>query len=307
MKKTFFTFIVLFIFASGYNGILSQQQQDRRRIILDPPFKLYTNTQMISDIVYGQGGGRDLLLDLYLPKKGFPPYPAIVFIHGGGWHGGTKNSQVDRQASYLADKGIVCVSIDYRLADEAKFPAAIEDCKAAVRWVRANAKKYNIDPDKIAAAGNSAGGHLATLLGTSGGVKELEGTGGNPEYSSRVNMVISLFGPTDFNELVKHSRNREVVPSFLGGTPEEIPEQYKLASSVTHVDGSDPPFLIFHGTDDPVVPLEQSLKLKELLEKVGVPVKMYTIEGQKHGYNDRPPYFYSNLARIEEFIKETFK
>jgi len=306
MKRATGITVVLLVLFSGMSTYVMSQQRNRPRQ-LDPPFKLYTNTELISDIVYGQGGGRNLLLDLYLPKKGFPPYPSIVWIHGGGWHNGTKNSQVDRQSSYLADKGIVCISIDYRLAGEAPFPAAIEDCKAAVRWMRANAKKYDVDSKKIATAGNSAGGHLAVLLGTSGGMKELEGKGGNPGYSSSVNLVISLFGPTDFNELVHHSRNSEVVPGFLGGTPKEHPDRYALASPVTHVDGSDPPFLIFHGTEDPVVPIEQSIKLKKLLEKAGVPVTMYTIEGEKHGYNDRPPYFYSNVARIEEFVKETFR
>ena len=307
MKRNYFSIAMVLIFLLAGSAFSQQQREERRAPVLDPPFKLYPNTEMTPDVVYGQGGEKDLLLDLYRPKKGFPPYPAIVFIHGGGWMGGTKNTQVDRQASYLADKGIVCVSIDYRLAGEAIFPAAIEDCKAAVRWVRANAKKYDIDPDKIAAAGNSAGGHLANLLGTSGGIEELEGTGGNPGYSSSVNMVISLFGPTDFIELVNHPQNSKVLPVFMGGTPEERPGLYELASPVAHVDSSDPPFVIFHGSDDPVVPIEQSIKLKESLEKAGVPVKMYVIEGQKHGYNDRPPYFYSNVVRMEEFIKETFK
>ena len=149
---------------------------------------------MESGVVYGVGGGRELRLDLYRPSGGSGPYPAVVFIHGGGWRSGQRG-QLSRQAMYLATRGYVCACIEYRLSGEASFPAAIEDCKCAVRWMRAvGTKNYRVDPERIAVSGSSAGGHLALLTGASGGVAELEGSGGWSEYSSRVQLV-AAFNP----------------------------------------------------------------------------------------------------------------
>src|SRR5262249_22409445 len=147
-----------------------------------------------------------LQLDLAMPKDGDGPFPAVVCIHGGGWRGGSRQDLTRSipplggrsLIEYLAGRGYVAATVSYRLAPKDKFPAQIEDCKAAVRWLRANAKKYKINPERFGAVGFSAGGHLVSLLGTSDKDDALEGNGGNPEQSSRVQAVVNFFGPTDF-------------------------------------------------------------------------------------------------------------
>src|SRR5262249_42015732 len=149
------------------------------------------------DLVYGNGGGIDLMLNLAMPKSGEGPFPAIVCIHGGAWKAG-KRQDLDRTVETLAGRGYVAATVSYRLTSTAPFPAQIKDCKAAVRWLPANGPKYKINRDRIAAIGFSAGAHLACLLGTTDKQDGFEGSGGNPEESSRVQAVVSFFGPTDF-------------------------------------------------------------------------------------------------------------
>ena len=177
-------------------------------------------------------------------------------------------------AQTLAARGFVTASIDYRLSGEAPFPAHIHDCKAAVRFLRANAKEYGIDPDKIGAIGHSAGGHLAALLATSAGVQELEGRGGNAEFSSAIQAVIPMGGQTDFlSERNREiSRDREIWQQFLGGSQEEKPEIYRLASPLVHVDKTDPPCWIITGEkDDPSTRADRfRQRLKELGIQIGV-------------------------------------
>ena len=169
------------------------------------------------------------------------------------------------------------------------------------------------DPDKIGAVGGSAGGQLAALLGTSGDVTELEGTGGHGGYSSRVNLVIVFNGMFDLVELHEHSILRGdlqmagIVEAYVGGTPGQSPLAYEAASAITHVDGLDPPALLLHGTSDELVPFEQSLRFKEALEDAGVPVELFVAEGATHGFFNNPPYFQETLERMEEFIAKHFK
>src|SRR5215510_9833699 len=148
------------------------------------------------DIVYGKGDQMDLQLNLAIPK-GKGPFPAVVCIHGGGWYRGQRQD-MDFMTELLARRGFVAATVSYRLVSTARFPAQIEDCKAAVRWLRANAAKYHIDPDRIGAIGPSAGGHLACLLGVTEKKDGLEGSGGNPDHSSGVQAVVSFFGRTNF-------------------------------------------------------------------------------------------------------------
>ena len=147
------------------------------------------------DLVYARAGAKDLLLDLYLPEGAPRPLPLVVWIHGGGWRNGAKEQTPARR---LVERGYAVASINYRLSGEAIFPAQIHDCKAAVRWLRANAAKYGLDAGRVAAWGSSAGGHLVALLGTSGGIMELEGGLGNADQSSRVQAVVDFFGPHGF-------------------------------------------------------------------------------------------------------------
>jgi acetyl esterase/lipase len=281
-------------------------QQKRAEV---PPFKLPAGVTIDHDLVYARYGSRELKLDLYRPESGAGPFPGIVFIHGGGWRAGTR-TQFRRQAAYLATKGFVSVSIDYRFSEEAAYPAALYDSKAAVRWIRANAARYKVNPDKIAASGGSAGGHLAALLGTTGDVRTLEGNGGNPGFSSRVQAVVAFNGVYDFvslsQEALKRQQIENVVFPFLGGSINKVPEVWVQASPVAHVSRNSPPFLILHGTGDTTVPYQQALEMQRDLRSVGVRAELYSAKGANHGFFNRPPFYEPTLQRMERFLRSVF-
>jgi pectinesterase len=205
------------------------------------------------DLVYAKYGDRELKLDLYKPKDAAAPLPAIICIHGGGWRTGTKES-FTRHAQALAKGNYVTVSINYRLSEEAPFPAHIMDCKAAVRWLRANAETYGIDPDRIGAVGHSAGGHLAALLATSGGVKELEGDGGNAEFSSTIQAAVPSGAQSDLEtdriRSMTAQSGADIWHLYLNGPLDENLELYRLASPRRHLDPSDPPMMFITGGKD---------------------------------------------------------
>ena len=247
---------------------------------LDAEIPVPDSVEMIPDVEYGRVGDRPLLLDVYLPKNLDKPVPGLMFIHGGGWKNGGKKDYKYYCVRFAA-RGYVVVSISYRLIGEAVFPACVQDAKCAVRWMRANADKYKIDPDRIAAIGGSAGGHLSMMLGYSAGVPELEGNGGHAEFSSAVNAVVDLYGPVDIT-LPEHRGNPTVLGFFGGKTYDEIPDQYKLASPWFHLDPKDPPTLILHGTIDTIVPVSQSDILNAKLKELGVPVTYDRLDGYPH-------------------------
>ncbi|WP_146394094.1 alpha/beta hydrolase fold domain-containing protein [Planctomycetes bacterium CA13] len=242
------------------------------------------------DLVFGKGGQRDLTMHLVLPKnRSDAPAPVYVWIHGGGWQGGTKDGGI-RQVTPLVKNGFVGATIEYRLTGEASFPAQIQDCKCAIRFLRAHALKYNIDPERIAVGGSSAGGHLAALVGTSGDVPELEGNGGWPDQSSRVQAVVDLYGPTDFNKFVVtngfESHNKDGSPESKllgGGRVLDKPDGIKRVNPITYVDKEDPPFLILHGKSDRTVPPNQSEAMHKALQAANVPTTLHIIEGAGHG------------------------
>ena len=231
------------------------------------------------DIEYGKVGDRSLLLDLYMPEKLDKPVPGLIFIHGGGWKSGNRTDYRYYAIRY-AKRGFVVASISYRFAKEAPFPAAVQDAKCAVRWMRANAAKYNVNPDKIAAIGGSAGGHLSMMIGFSSDAPELEGDGGNPGVSSRVQAVVDLYGPTDLD--CEEARNVDVVKDFMGKPYDQAPKLYEQASPMRYITKDDPPTLVFQGTIDDVVPQSQSDKLVAKLKEVGVPCEYVIFEGWPH-------------------------
>ena len=236
------------------------------------------------DIVYGKGGDVDLKLDLAMPKDGDGPFPAIVCIHGGGWRAGNR-SDMFKTIEVLAGRGYVAVTVSYRLVPAGVFPAQIEDCKASVRWLRANAKKYKLNPDRIGAVGLSAGGHLVSLLGVTDKEDGLEGKGGNPEQSSKVQAVVNFFGPTDFPARVWNEKlEKDLIEPLLGGSLADKADMYKKASPVSYVRKNAPPFLFFHGTEDPIVPVSQSRTMTEKLKGAGANVKLVEIKGAGHGW-----------------------
>ncbi|MDJ0522530.1 MAG: alpha/beta hydrolase fold domain-containing protein [Planctomycetota bacterium] len=230
------------------------------------------------DLTYATVGSKELKLDLYRPENATGKEPLVVWIHGGGWRRGNKRNC---QLRWMTEHGYAVASIQYRLSGEAIWPAQIHDCKGAIRWLRANASRLGFDATRVGVGGSSAGGHLAALLGTSGGVAALEGTvGGNADQSSRVQAVYDQFGPADFSTM---GRGGGAVGQLLGGAPAEKPEAARLASPTSHVTQDDPPFLIAHGARDRLVPLDQSRRLTALLEKAGVPVTLRVYEEAGHG------------------------
>ena len=231
------------------------------------------------DLPYAGNTNPKQMVDLYLPKKpnSDKALPVVAVIHGGGWMNG------DRLRYYLQAVELACtgnyaaVSVGYRLSGEAKWPAQIHDCKAAIRWIRAHAKEYNLDPDKIAVWGSSAGGHLVSLLGTSGDVKELEGDlGPDTGVSSRVQCVVNLCGPQDLTKALMFDKsgkpivNDNAVVGLLGGTFEEKHADAVAASPLTYVSKDDPPFINIQGTDDRRVSFTNAEAIHAALQKVGV-------------------------------------
>ncbi|SKA78130.1 Acetyl esterase/lipase [Prosthecobacter debontii] len=241
------------------------------------------------NIKYARHGEREMQLDLYRPAGVKEVLPAIVCIHGGGWYKGDRSSMT-KLAQALAEQGFVTVSISYRLSGEAKFPAAIQDCKAAVRWLRANASTYGVKPEAIGVTGLSAGGHLAALLATSGGVAELEGPGGNAETSSEVQACMAMGAQSDLESpRIGELSSRADDPfyrTFLGAPQAEMPQVYALASPRHHLDQADPPLAFMAGElDDASTHADET---RRDLQKLGIPTGLTLIPKAPHAFLNRP-------------------
>ncbi len=235
-------------------------------------------------VEYAIAGGEHLQLDLARPKNGAGPFPAVVCIHGGGFRAGKRESY-DKLCVTLAQQGYVAITVTYRLAPAFPFPAAVHDCKAAVRWLRANAAKYHVDPARIGVTGGSAGGHLAQFLGVTAGVKEFEGDSGNLDQSSSVACVVNFYGPSDFTKSYGKSVDAaEVLPLFLGGDVEHALANHIRSSPLNWITPNAVPTLCVHGTDDKYVAHEQAVWLIERLKACGVEADLLTLEGAGHGF-----------------------
>jgi len=235
------------------------------------------------NVEYATAGGESLQLNLARPK-GAGPFPAVVCIHGGGFRAGKRESY-DPLTVKLAQRGYVAVTVSYRLAPKHQFPAAIHDVKAAVRWVRDNAAKLKIDPDRIGVTGGSAGGHLAQFLGVTGDVKEFEGDGGNPGVSSKVKCVVNVYGPSDFTKSYGKSVDAaEVLPLFLGGDLETARAAHVRSSPINWVTPNAAPTLCIHGTEDKYVAHEQAVWMIDRLKACGVEAELLTLQGAGHGF-----------------------
>jgi len=257
------------------NLAVSQERPKR------PVATISAGVEILRDLQYVAGGHERNRLDLYLPEKVEGRLPLVVWIHGGAWQAGSKDNC---PAVFLTAKGYALASINYRLSQHAVFPAQIEDCKAAIRWLRANAAKYHLDPDHIGAWGSSAGGHLVAMLGTTANVKELEGKSGNLDQSSRVQCVVDWFGPTDMTTMGRQANKPDTpVARLIGGPLQENQMKARKASPLTYVSKDSAPFLIMHGDQDNTVPLNQSEVLAEALKKAGVEVMLVVVKGNGHG------------------------
>ncbi len=241
----------------------------------------------MSDVLYDSVGDIALSLDFYEPTQHPQERPLIVWVHGGGWRSGSKT---DVPIIKLRKQGFAIASVDYRLSPVAKFPAQVHDIKSAIRFLRAHADRFGFDANRFVLAGSSAGGHLAVLAAVSDGVPELSGSLAVPEnISSSVRAVVSFYGAGNLQTILSQSTpfGLEVrVPALqllLGGQPEQQPTLARLASPVEHIDSRDPPLWLFHGDQDPQMPINQSHELVGAYKKVGVPVHFEVVYGGKHG------------------------
>jgi acetyl esterase/lipase len=253
---------------------LTVSAQEKKAVPQRAPQTVPDGVQALRDLEYAPGGHERHKLDLFLPEKG-EKFPLVVWVHGGSWRGGSKNGT---PALPLTLKGYAVASLNYRLSQHAVWPAQIEDCKAAIRWLRANASKYRINPDRIGVWGASAGGHLVALLGTAGESTQFS-KGENLKYSERVQAVCDWFGPADFTKWMGTSAPS--ITQLFGGTMTR--EKAVEASPVSYVSAKTPPFLIMHGDKDALVPINQSEGFEAALKKAGVEVKMITLPGAAHG------------------------
>ncbi|HVS36491.1 MAG TPA: alpha/beta hydrolase [Gemmataceae bacterium] len=309
MKSLTWAVILAVVLLTGLSA-LAAPEPDKK----EPPAKPKTpdGTATMLDLEYGPHGVGNRL-DLYVPKAD-APVPVVIWIHGGGWEAGSKENPPALQG--LLSKDYAVASINYRLSQEAKYPAQIEDCKAAVRYLRANAKKYNLDPDHFGVFGASAGGHLVALLGTTAGVKELEGDGPNKDVSSAVQCVVDWFGPTDMLQM-KAQADEKLKPAFdadsadgpvghlFGGPVQEKKELAERANPIHYITKDAAPFLIMHGDKDNIVPLGQSKILDDALKAAKVESTLVVVEGDGHG----GPHFASpeNLKKIQDFLDQHLK
>lgn len=237
-----------------------------------------------TDIEYANPDDQHLQLNLARPAQIEGRAPAILCIHGGGFRAG-KREGWDERCRKLAERGYVAATATYRLAPKYQFPAAIYDVKAAVRWLRANADKYRIDPERIGVVGDSAGGHLVQFLGVTGGVAQFEGEGRNPEFSSRVNCVVNYYGPSDLTRSYGKSVDAaEVLPLWLGGDATQERRRHILASPLFWVTPEAAPTLLLHGTEDKYVAFEQAEWIYDRLKAAEVEVEILKLDGAGHGF-----------------------
>lgn len=278
--------VVALLTAAFAFGAAAQQTRPAPRVPAGVKFEL--------DIPYIPDGDAAQKLDVYLPEKASDkPLPTLIWIHGGGWRAGNK---ANPPGLALIATGYAVASIEYRFSQKAVFPAQIQDCQAAIRFLRANAKKYNLDPEKFGVWGASAGGHLSALVGTAGGRKAFAPIGGNEDQSDRVQCVIDIFGPANFNSVMAQAAADQNVKNIftwntpgdpysglIGGKLGQDKDKCDAVSPITYVSRENPPFLIHHGTADALVPYQQSVELADALKKAGVEVTLQTFPGAGHG------------------------
>jgi acetyl esterase/lipase len=265
---------------------------------------------VLHDVRYREGPSKQWRMDLAFKKdlRG-KPRPGMVVIHGGGWVEGDKSSFASRKAGVpgniedFAELGFVAATVNYRLSGEAPFPAALEDCKCAVRWLRAHAKEYNLDPKYIGAYGNSAGGHLAMLLGMVGKEAGLEGDGPHQDQSSRVQAAVNDSGPIDLLSQYRHGRLTRVVSQFLGGPPEgKRADVYRKASPLHQITKDTAPLLLIYGAADEQVPVETADQFVLALGRAGLEDVSY----HRLAYVGHCPHSLVRLPGLRPVVNEFF-
>jgi acetyl esterase/lipase len=236
-----------------------------------------SSVDISTGVTYAQRDSGPLKADVYVPK-GAGPFPGMIVVHGGAWAMGTRE-QLAGAALFLAEHGYTAVAIEYRLAPQDKWPAQIYDCEAAVRWMRAHAAEYKIDPARIGGYGYSAGGHLVALLGALTD-DQLREPGVSPDApSARLQVVLAGGAPCDFRSLPPDS---DRVAYWLGGTPAQKQDVYRDASPANYITATAPPMFFFHGDSDELVPIRSPQKMVERLKEAGVTADFYIVKGAGH-------------------------
>lgn len=255
--------------------------------------------QLRTDIEFAVAGEEHLTLDAYVPD-GRGPFPAVIVVHGGGFTAGNKQTYVKPLFDPLTNAGFAWFTINYRLAPKYRFPAAVEDVESAVKWVKAHAREYKVDPRRIALMGESAGGHLVSFVGT------------EEKPDSRVAAVVSFYGVHDFEaRAIKDGKLLDSVKAFLGPSElnDDSREIMRQASPITHVHKGMPPYLLIHGTADVLVPYEQSVSMCEKMKRLGNSCELFTVEGAPHGVGpwEKNPAFQAYKEKMIEWLKKTMK
>lgn len=285
---------MIIVFSLWSIPLCAQQQE---RISSDVP----PGVEVARDIPYARYGDRTLLLDLYRPSsRGSNPLPTIVVIRGGGWRSGDKDGFAPMAAA-LAARGLAAVCIEYRASAEATFPAAVQDTKTAVRWIRSNAMSYGLDPDAIGAFGGSAGAHLALYLGVTAGQASLEGSGGYPDQSSAISAVVGLATPAQLTGNADGSGGGAAA-QFVGTEYSEDPELWDFASPLTHISETSPPVMLIHSENDRVVAFSQSIQVAAKYGSVGVPVELALIPNAPHAFWNSTQWFDDTMDRSAAFF-----
>ena len=267
-------------------------------------------TEIQKDVVYSKVGERKLHLDFYRPPSG-EPLPLVMWVHGGAWRSGSKNGAGPALA--LLSRGFAVASVEYRLSGEAIFPAAVADCKAAVSFMRKNAGDFQINGNQIGAWGSSAGGHLVSMLGTTGDDVSFNLHPVAKQNSSRVQAVCNWFGPTDFLRMndtpgaIDHDAAGSPESRFIGGPIQENPEKVKKANPITYITKADPPFLHLHGTKDRLVILSQSQLFHDALQRSGVPSELHVVVDGGHGFGGAKEPMEDLVERSIRFFEKTLR
>jgi acetyl esterase/lipase len=254
-----------------------------------------TNVRMEENVVIHTVGGRELKVDIFRPENAPGPVQGLLFLPGGGWQTANRAPLKERYGFRMAQRGYVCVAGEYRVMDEAAWPAPIQDVKATIRWMRANSESLGVDPAAIIVGGKSAGGHLALLAAGTRGLDEFEGDSGNPTVSSEVAAVVGVAPVADLTEWAR----RPTMVKLFGANPS--PEIVEAASPIAHVNRDYPPTLLVHGTADSRVPHAMTIRMYQSLEQAGVPVDLHLYAGQDHFF-DQEPQFCDAIADAMAFF-----
>ena len=292
MKEQSWTLWTLGLCLCLVPGASSQENEEKGEPW--PDYKVNTDkVDLQRNVTFLEVQGMEIKCDIYLPKNPIAkPTPCIVMIHGGGWRGGVKGL-LKPQSTYFAERGLAAVSIDYRLLDDAPFPACIEDCKAAVRWVRGNAEKYGFDPQRLGVMGGSAGGHLSAMVAASPNEKRLETVGGHKNESSAVQAAVIMAPVVSCYGFMEYQGISDI-------------EMADLISPIRYVDKDTPPTLLFHSEKDPVVPYRQGALWNYLCKEKGVDIEFITYEGDAHAFWELPFEYDDVVSRSYEFFCKNF-